>query len=584
MKRVKNKMLNYLKLGVFLLIIPLTLWNCKKEEGLITEKEFDINQVQKEIKPLSELLTNLMFQKKLSNIQRLQNSINARFDDNFVIDTTSVYHLSYQNYHSYTFDVTLNNPISGTYNKLVIETNGIDNTSRARLFTIRGSNPNEIESIDASTLDATISDINGLSTVSRGDGCQEEPVWIEAHNCESDEQHLPGQSCSPGYNGFPSEYGHWEYIEVCDESPAPFNTGIEGGSSLSTIVGGFSGGFGTFEDLQALIVAMGWTGTNVPQRDWWFDDTNSYVKNLLGSLFSHNNITSTEISTIINGFMNSNISNNIFGEQTYQDLQTYLLMNNYSAQACQDIVEMLQTSNAPNYVFFSQSLDSYPYQKEIIITAQSLCSPIINNYRETFSESPNIHIVFAAKDSIGDNAMTKPFSYNYVRINFSTLAPNYLGSATDLSLAMTTIHEIMHANLHALEDNPVNPSLQFGEVLIKYADYIIANDSTLDPSLQHVVIGQLVNEMGSALIEYAQERGYTLPNSYLRGLAWGGLTYLDAFETNYPDFLLSGVVNIDKINILHSIFAKQNNNVIIDQLGNTHSPYGTAPNSSTPCN
>jgi hypothetical protein len=31
MKRVKSKMLNYLKLGVFLLIIPLTLWNCKQD-------------------------------------------------------------------------------------------------------------------------------------------------------------------------------------------------------------------------------------------------------------------------------------------------------------------------------------------------------------------------------------------------------------------------------------------------------------------------------------------------------------------------------------------------------------------------
>jgi hypothetical protein len=67
MKQVKNKMSNYLKLGIFLLIIPLTLWNCKKDI-------VDYNDLDKEnLEITSKKINQNLYGKKLQNPYSVDN-------------------------------------------------------------------------------------------------------------------------------------------------------------------------------------------------------------------------------------------------------------------------------------------------------------------------------------------------------------------------------------------------------------------------------------------------------------------------------------------------------------------------------
>ena len=95
-------------------------------------------------------------------------------------------------------------------------------------------------------------------------------------------------------------------------------------------------------------------------------------------------------------------------------------------------------------------------------------------------------------------------------------------------------------------------------------------------------MSNLVGDIATSLFQYGASKGYSLPFSYYKKLAWGGLTgYYDASGNPILyDFFISAVpIEADRIEILDIIEAEHFNTTV-----SGHIPKGHQPNSNAPCN
>lgn len=131
-----------------------------------------------------------------------------------------------------------------------------------------------------------------------------------------------------------------------------------------------------------------------------------------------------------------------------------------------------------------------------------------------------------------ENANTKGVMGNAV-ITFNT---KYLSSATDLAVARTLIHEMVHAYfLHALA-KPLDPSYQ---QFVELNSMLFLTEGTkIDPGIpQHELMAyNYVNGISSVLYQYALVAGIDSPDpnltikEYCQDLAWGGLMGTSAYQ------------------------------------------------------
>ncbi|WP_316791488.1 hypothetical protein [Pedobacter frigoris] len=123
-----------------------------------------------------------------------------------------------------------------------------------------------------------------------------------------------------------------------------------------------------------------------------------------------------------------------------------------------------------------------------------------------------------------------------------TFNKNYLNQATDLAVARTMIHELMHAYFVYGISKPTDPA---------YAEFVEANDLLFKKdgtpfdnqnNAQHQLIAaKYVDKLGVMLEYYAISRGITSPNptlslkEYCKDLAWGGLSETKAYRKYAPN-------------------------------------------------
>ncbi|WP_166920595.1 hypothetical protein [Flavobacterium poyangense] len=113
---------------------------------------------------------------------------------------------------------------------------------------------------------------------------------------------------------------------------------------------------------------------------------------------------------------------------------------------------------------------------------------------------------------------------------------------TDLSVATTMAHEIVHAYLISLlNDNLIcgtSEICDFPTVYEAYVQHQITKDKTILPAAHHELIAdKYVNTIASTIQEFhtgiSVDSGF--PNQVYLDMAWGGLLRTEIFNKNYPN-------------------------------------------------
>jgi len=196
---MKNKFKNYLKLGILLFGISITLLNCQKDDSIINVNEnvenldngYSISIINKE-----EVFQNKTIADKISSVLKTKTTTNTSKVTNdehgFTIHTDNVKYIEKDNYHSYTFYV------ERSYESNIIENLLLtlkDDGSYKPLL-VQYSNENSEQSIDNNTTVNFIElednfDYNQLLTMSRDcyiisvkhQGTNDGDTYIDLNDC-----------------------------------------------------------------------------------------------------------------------------------------------------------------------------------------------------------------------------------------------------------------------------------------------------------------------------------------------------------------------------------------------------------------
>lgn len=178
-------------------------------------------------------------------------------------------------------------------------------------------------------------------------------------------------------------------------------------------------------------------------------------------------------------------------------------------------------------------------QENVISNAVDNGSPLPQLVMNIFNYGNNdVNLVIESSTSVSGTASTQNLiKYNsqsqYCFIK-TTLSQNYLKTGTDLSIARTIAHETMHAALvyMVLSGEFIingNADPDFSALMDGFTNYLSTNDNSQYEGAQHDIMTEIVEDIASSISNYGLQAGYTLPFSYYKDLAWGGLThYLDA--------------------------------------------------------
>ncbi len=247
-------------------------------------------------------------------------------------------------------------------------------------------------------------------------------------------------------------------------------------------------------------------------------------------------------------FAMQNSNNNEFAKQILEFLEDEEYSHE-SIEAAENAIEDIENGDIPNNILNTV----YPAcQNNIVKDIYNSASDMSQIFNAIFANplatgSHNIHYKvshelpqltkgrtrFKQPNPVTTNSLNEP-AYNLI----IELNHDYITTSTDLSIAMTIIHENLHAILlyfeynnciHTIEDNPT------------YAQLIQAylNEVAVGPQQHHAFMTQYIQNLGDALKAYAVGKGYNLPDSFYNAMAWQGLTDIGmngGYVTN-PEFI-----------------------------------------------
>lgn len=180
-------------------------------------------------------------------------------------------------------------------------------------------------------------------------------------------------------------------------------------------------------------------------------------------------------------------------------------------------------------------------QSNVVVDAYSACSDLNNVFLDAFENSDTHHVRYANSSIISQEARTEyvgPPVMNDdggVAFNFKiTFKNSYLETATDLSIAATTIHENLHAillffkfsgDIPVAEDNPTYVKL-FEAYINKLIEMGNLPSMPGTNNVHHDFMTQFIDDIAATIKAYGESKGYTLPDEYYNALAWQGLTHI----------------------------------------------------------
>jgi hypothetical protein len=163
-----------------------------------------------------------------------------------------------------------------------------------------------------------------------------------------------------------------------------------------------------------------------------------------------------------------------------------------------------------------------PCIKDVLIDLKSLTTGVGNIVSQFAGDTPGYNWVVKSGAISGANATTNP---RYNRSNqtvTTTFSNSSFGSATDLSIARTILHESVHAFLVVQMSNITSYDVFYKEYPMLMEDFMDI-EVPLNQAQHHEMIRFYVDRIGVSLKEYGEMNGYNLPIQFYNDLAWGGL-------------------------------------------------------------
>ncbi len=174
-------------------------------------------------------------------------------------------------------------------------------------------------------------------------------------------------------------------------------------------------------------------------------------------------------------------------------------------------------------------------------TVSTMVNTIANstNYNVTLTEA----VIPNTIDNLGNVSMYNATTITKNGAITTTLNTNYLNAATDLSVARTILHELVHTYFtYGISYNSTDPNfIDFEkENALLFTQGVPKNDQN---DAQHKQMAETyVNGLTVLLVKFANSRGITSPTadqsleSYCNDLAWGGLQGTPAYQLFMPGF------------------------------------------------
>lgn len=186
-----------------------------------------------------------------------------------------------------------------------------------------------------------------------------------------------------------------------------------------------------------------------------------------------------------------------------------------------------------------------------ILSASGLSYDFYTFVSELTSPRTNYTVYITENSSLGPNTAARTFGYQgRVIIEFN---PSYLSTATNLAVARTLTHELIHAYLLVGQAYPQQFGPAFGAVSNYLNNYVSIPYSP--ENVQHNLMAlEYRNTISSMLNNYAYVSNTNVPTSsveeYTAAMAWAGLQGSVPY-TNLP--------NTERQNIINILTAEQTN-------------------------
>jgi hypothetical protein len=227
--------------------------------------------------------------------------------------------------------------------------------------------------------------------------------------------------------------------------------------------------------------------------------------------------------------------------EVVQQVYIYRDQNLWSNESVEFTELMLNSSINGFEVDFQKNIIygiTKPCQKDIVKDLISTSSPFINAIKNTFDSSNNINVNFSNGNIPGGNAYTNPFyignsQSHTISIRFDD---TYLNSATNLSIATTTLHELVHAYLMNLyiSGKLVSTNSEYNNLLNAfmafYEKQVPDTFDTLDNEI-HNAMEDFISKMANSLYNYAKLKNIPDSADYCEQLAWGSMYGTNLFQT-----------------------------------------------------
>ncbi|NUY81354.1 hypothetical protein HUK80_10635 [Flavobacterium sp. MAH-1] len=181
-----------------------------------------------------------------------------------------------------------------------------------------------------------------------------------------------------------------------------------------------------------------------------------------------------------------------------------------------------------------------PCQRQIVKDVMNLSTPLTNMIRDAYDG--NVANVKVINGEVNDNnpVGTSPQYYSANGSNFIITIKfdnDYLVHATDLSIAATTLHEMVHAyliNLY-LMGTMQSTDMEYGTLMNAFTNfYNNPNQSNYDATDEeiHNVMEIFIDKMTNALYAYAQSKNMDdVTLEYCKSIVWGQMNDTDLFES-----------------------------------------------------
>ncbi len=627
------------KLILLIIGIPFLLWNCQKDSELLNENqlnsEFKIKTIQnselKKNQKIVEILGKISSENKTKEVVQAKN---IKFNNyNFTVNTNNVKYIEKGDYHSYTFSIIKHNSENKQFQNLLLSLN---NSGEYDCYLVKYDFT--IEEFRKMTFDEFITKsisyqpiqidyselLESKSTVN--DICIETQEYQKAPCCNGDLCEGLSSTCiSNGGTGY-----SYEWVTVATDcfwinsgGGTADNSPTDPDSENTSTSGGGDGGIVTAPNTvpyTSQLKTFVSDTLNSAERTYYNRDSN--IKNTIDRYLIQKNFSNianldAKLGLKFSESLNLNFEqfNWVFNNRDSEDLndiQLFLDENLNSSESESFAIEAIEAFmdkgdvDFEDNIIYHNSLNNLPCQKLVIEEAVGTCSPLTQLVLDIFEANDGTNLIFKSSTTLPNvNANTSSTSrYNSTTHTCDitiTFRESYLQTATDLAIARTAIHESLHATLvYMFEENllqsangtPMNGFEDFVEAYINHQAGLPANLNVA----HHELMANFIDEIASGLSVYGASNGHSNSFNFYKKLSWSGdILKTPTYQSLYPEYLnpLDATTNPSNVNPAHldivNTSAAEENNSTYDYVHPngttyTHSPKGTAPNETLPCN